>query len=297
MLNSFTNIKLKQLALFSAMLTTLIISNSCGESIEKQEVHLPEISQDEIEEAIYNEVSEDYEFIPPSALQVASIFKKAGLSYDLKLTNPRNRVDKYSTKLSQALAFGIYSSDLAYSVVHEKYDEASEFLKTLRTLGSKIGLESIFNTSDLIERFETNVAKQDSIIDILILLQENTDDYIEENGKEDLSVIYYTGAWIEGMYMGANTVMLDQEKRVGVLISEQMTLAEILIKGLQHIKDQSDEIADLVDAIQALVDTYYKLESVTTLGEEADYIDIVLTKDEITLMSGKIVELRESIVQ
>ena len=288
---------LKQFTLFIIIISSIILASGCGEPAEKKEVHFHEISQDEIEEAIYNEVSEDYEFIPPSTLQVASIFKKAGLSYDLKLTNPRNRVDKYSTKLSQALAFGIYSSDLAYSVVHEKYDEASEFLKTLRTLGSKIGLESIFNTSDLIERFETNVAKQDSIIDILILLQENTDDYIEENGKEDLSVIYYTGAWIEGMYMGANTVMLDQEKRVGVLISEQMTLAEILIKGLQHIKDQSDEIADLVDAIQALVDTYDNLESVTTLGEEADYIDIVLSKDEITLMSGKIVELRESIVQ
>ena len=288
---------LKQFTLFIIIISSIILASGCGEPAEKKEVHFHEISQDEIEEAIYNEVSEDYEFIPPSALQVASIFKKAGLSYDLKLTNPRNRVDKYSTKLSQALAFGIYSSDLAYSVVHEKYDEASEFLKTLRTLGSKIGLESIFNTSDLIERFETNVAKQDSIIDILILLQENTDDYIEENGKEDLSVIYYTGAWIEGMYMGANTVMLDQEKRVGVLISEQMTLAEILIKGLQHIKDQSDEIADLVEAIQALVDTYDNLESVTTLGEEADYIDIVLSKDEITLMSGKIVELRESIAQ
>ncbi len=295
--NFFTNIKLKQLTLYAAMLSTLILSYSCGESIEKQEVQLPEISQDEIEEAIYNEVSADYEFIPPSTLQVASIFKKAGLRYDIKLTNPTNRVNEYSTTLSQSLAFGVYSSDLAYSVIHEKYNEASVLLKSLRTLGSKIGLETIFNSSGLIERFEANVTNQDSIIDILILLQENTDDYIEENGKEDLSVIYYTGAWIEGIYMGANTVLKDQEKRVGVLISEQMTLGEILVKGLKHIEDQNDDITDLIDDIQDLVDTYYKLESVTTLGEEADYIDIVLTKDEIILMSGKIVELRESIVQ
>jgi hypothetical protein len=288
---------LKQFTLFIMLLSFFTLANGCGESIEKKEVHFPEISQDEIEEAIYNEVSADYEFIPPSTLQVASIFKKAGLSYDLKLTNPTNRIDEYSTKLSQSLAFGVYSSDLAYSVIHEKYNEASGFLKALRTLGSKIGLETIFNSSGLIERFEANVANQDSIIDILILLQENTDDYIEENGKEDLSVIYYTGAWIEGIYMGANTVMKDQEKRVGVLISEQMTLGEILVKGLEHVEDQNDDITDLIDDIQDLVDTYYKLESVTTLGEEADYIDIVLTKDEIILMSGKIVELRESIVQ
>ena len=37
-------------------------------------------------------------------------------------------------------------------------------------------------------------------------------------------------------------------------------------------------LQDLIDDIQDLVDTYYNLESVTTLGEEADYIDIVLTK-------------------
>ena len=296
MLKYFTNTIPKLFTLFTATVSILLLSISCGESMEKQKISFDEGSQDEIQEAIHNEVSSDYEFIPPSTLQVASIFQKSGLVYDLKLTNPRNRIDKYSTKLRQSLAFGVYSSDLAYSVIHEKYDEASEFLKTLRTLGSKIGLETIFNSSGLIERFEANVASQDSIIEILILLQENTDDYIEENGKQDLSVIYYTGAWVEGMFMGASTVMKDHEKRVGVLISEQMTLGEILIKGLEHVKDQNDDIQDLIDDIQDLVDTYYNLKSVTTLGEEADYIDIILTKDEITLMSGKIVELRESIV-
>jgi hypothetical protein len=298
---------LKQFSRFIILLSFFALANGCGESIEniddnssgssQDEIEEDEISQDEIEEAIYNDVSDDYDFIPPSTLQVASMFKKAGLHYDLNLTNPRNRMDSYSTKLSQSLAFGVYSSDLAYSVIHEKYDEASGFLKTLRTLGSKIGLETIFNSSGLIERFEANVANQDSIIDILIFLQENTDDYIEENGKEDLSVIYYTGAWIEGIYMGANTVMKDQEKRVGVLISEQMTFAEILVKGLKHLEDQNNDITDLIDAIQDLVDTYYDLESVMALGEEAEYIDVMLTKDEIIVMSGKIVELRESIVQ
>ena len=73
---------LKQFTLFIMLLSFFTLANGCGESIEKKEVDFPEISQDEIEEAIYNEVSADYEFIPPSTLQVASIFKKAGLSYD-----------------------------------------------------------------------------------------------------------------------------------------------------------------------------------------------------------------------
>jgi len=287
---------LKQFTHAIILLSILSFTAACGETIEEKEVH-SEISQGKIAEESDDEVSSDYEFIPPSTLQIASIFKKAGLIYDLNLTNPIIRSDGYSTKFSQTLAFGVYSSDLAYSVMHEKYNEASDFLKTLRTLGAKIGLETIFSSSDLIERFEANIGNQDSIIEILIFVQENTDDYIEENGEVDLSVIYFTGAWIEGMYMGANTAMKDQEKRIGVLISEQMTIGEILVKGLKHIEDQNDDITDLIDDIQDLVNTYHNLESVKTLGEEADYIDIVLTKDETILMSGKIVELRESIVQ
>lgn len=278
------------------LLSFFLITASCSETIEQEEVYIPEISQEEIEETFDDEISSDYEFIPPSTLQVAAIFKKSGLIYDSKLTNPIDRIDSYNTKLSQSLAFGIYSSDLAYSVMHEKHDEINGFLAALRTLGSKIGLESLFNSSGLIERFEANVTNQDSIIDILISLQENTDDYIEENGKQDLAVMYYTGAWIEGIYMGANTIMKDQEKRVGVLISEQMTFAQVLLKGLKHTEEKNDDIEDLIDDILDLVDTYYNLKSVSSLGEEADYIDIILTKDEIILMSIKIIELRESIV-
>ena len=288
---------LKYVGFTFQLLIITIILNSCGENKEEKEVIVDEITIPTVEQDNEEAISADYEFIPPSTLQVASIFKKAGLVYDQKLTNPRNRVNDYSTKFTQSLAFGVYSSDLAYSVMHERYDEASEFLKTLRTLAGKIGLETVFGSKDLVTRFETNINSQDSIIEILIYIQENTDDYIEENGKVDLSVIYYTGAWIEGMYMGANTVMKNQEKKVGVLISEQMTIAEILLKGLEHIKDQNDDIIDLIDMIQDLVDTYYSLESVKELGEEADYIDIILSTDEIILMSGKIVELRESVVQ
>ena len=61
-------------------------------------------------------------------------------------------------------------------------------------------------------------------------------------------------------------------------------------------QNQNDDITDLIDELQDVVNTYYSLESVSTLGEEADYIDIILTKDEISLMSGKIIDLRESIV-
>jgi len=88
--------------------------------------------------------SDDYEFIPPSPLQIASIFKKAGLEYMQGLPNSTENADDYNSKFQQSLNFGVYSSDLAYCVENEKYDEASQYLKVIRKLGSKIGLETVF---------------------------------------------------------------------------------------------------------------------------------------------------------
>jgi len=242
------------------------------------------------------DLSDDYEFIPPSPLQIASIFKKAGLEYMQGLPNSTENADDYNSKFQQSLNFGVYSSDLAYCVENEKYDEASQYLKVIRKLGSKIGLETVFQNEDIIKRFENNIGKYDSIVDLLIYVQENTDSYIEDNGMDDLSVIYFTGAWVEGMYLGAKTLN-DENNNLGILLSEQMTIAEILIGGIKHIKEKSDDIYGLQDYITDIVDTYDNLESIKKYGDEIDYIDVELTNEEVQLISNKIIELRENLIQ
>ena len=240
-------------------------------------------------------LSDDYEFIPPSPLQIASIFKKAGLDYVQGLPNSFDNADNYNSKFQQSLNFGVYSSDLAYCVENEKYDEASQYLKVIRKLGGKIGLETVFENEDIISRFEENIGKYDSIVDLLIYVQENTDSYIEDNGMNDLSVIYFTGAWVEGMYLGAKTLN-DENNNLGILLSEQMTIAEILIGGIKHIKEKSDDINGLQEYITDIVDTYDNLESIKEYGDEIDYIDVELTDEEVQLISNKIIELRENLI-
>jgi len=240
--------------------------------------------------------SDDYEFIPPSPLQIASIFKKAGLEYIQDLPNSTENADDYNSKFQQSLNFGVYSSDLAYCVENEKYDEASQYLKVIRKLGSKIGLETVFQNEDIIKRFENNIGKYDSIVELLIYVQENTDSYIEDNGMDDLSVIYFTGAWVEGMYLGAKT-LTDESKNLGTLLSEQMTIADILIGGITHIKEKSDDINGLQEYITDIINTYDNLESIKKYGDEIDYIDVELTNEEVILISNKIIELRENLIQ
>jgi hypothetical protein len=297
--------KIKGLKYLFIFITTSGFLFSCsGGDKENNESNNNDSVNEHVDSALNNDqqinndplISDDYEFIPPSPLQIASIFKKAGLEYIHDLPNSVENADDYNDKFQQSVNFGMYSSDLAYCVENEKYDDASQYLKVIRKLGSKIGLETVFQDEDIITRFENNIGKYDSIVDLLIYVQENTDSYIEDNGMDDLSVIYFTGAWVEGMYLGAKTLN-DKNNNLGILLSEQMTIAEILIGGIKHIKDKSDDIYGLQEYITDIIDTYDNLESIKKYGEDIEYIDVELTDEEIQLISSKIIELRETLIQ
>jgi hypothetical protein len=281
--------KINVFTLASVMMVTGFFTACGSNETEKQ----PEVS------ITIDEPAEDdgFSFIPPSPLQVASIFKKAGLVYDASLLNPTSKADAYSTKLKQSLNFGVYSSDLAYCVKNEKYSEAGEYLNTLKSLSAKIGLETVFASENLVDRFKNNVGNQDSIIEILIFVQENTDEYIEQNGKIDLAVVYYTGAWVEGMYFGSMTAGKNTTNNIGMIISEQMNMANSLYKGLKNIKDDSVEIEELADSIKAIIDMFDNFDSVKNLGADAEFMDITLTAEEVSKIAQAIIDLRNEIVQ
>ncbi len=240
-------------------------------------------------------VEKDFEFMPPSPIQIASILKKANMNYEEGLTNKVSNSKLYSTKFKQTINFGVYACDLAYCVTNDKFAEASEYLKVSKEMASKIGLESIFLSDNLVERFEKNVGNQDSVMSILFDIQIMTDDYIQDNELTDLSVIYFTGAWVEGMNIGTHTILGNNDHKISVLLSEQMTIARSLIRGLRGVENQTDDLIDLTDHIEEVVDAYHNLWSVKQEGENIEYLDVELKHEEAISISEMILELRQEI--
>ena len=217
------------------------------------------------------------------------------MSYEEGLTNKISNADIYSTKFKQTINFGVYACDLAYCVTNDKYEEAGKYLKVAKKMSANIGLESIFQSDHLVERFEKNIGNQDSIMDILFHVQMMTDDYIHDNDLRDLSVIYFAGAWVEGMNIGTHTILGNDDHKISVLLSEQMTIARSITKGLGAVKNQTDDLVDLTDHIEEVVDAYNNLWSVKQEGENIDYLDVELKHEEVVTISEMILELREEI--
>ena len=263
------------------------VANSKDENNENQEMdHAIEID---------TSLKDDYQFMPPSPIQIAAILKKVNMPYEEGLTNPTSNANKYSTKFKQSINFGVYACDLAYCVTNDKFEDAAKYLKVSKDISSKIGLEAVFKADNLIDRFESNIGNQDSIMEILFHVQMMTDDYIDDNDLRDLSVIYFTGAWVEGMNIGTHTILGNDDHKISVLLSEQMTIARSIIKGLRAVEDKNDDIIDLTDHIKEVVDAYHNLWSVKQEGENIEYLDVELKHDEVISISEMILELREEI--
>ena len=122
-----------------------------------------------------------------------------------------------------------------------------------------------------------------------------TDDYIHDNDLRDLSVIYFTGAWVEGMNIGTHTILGNNDHKISVLLSEQMTIARSIIKGLRAVQNQTDDLVDLTDHIDEVVEAYNNLWSVKQEGENIEYLDVELKHEEVISISEMILELREEI--
>ena len=237
----------------------------------------------------------DYEFVPPSPIQIASILRKANMPYEDGLTNPTENADNYASQYKQSLNFGVYACDLAYCVTNNKSTEAAVYLKTVKKMSAKVGLSAVFDNESLIKRFENNIGNQDSVMSLLFDIQMLTDDYIHDNELRDLSVIYFTGAWVEGMNIGTHTIVGNTDHKISVLLSEQMTIAESIIRGLRAVENPSNDLVDLTDHIEEVVDAYHNLWSVKKEGENIEYLDVELTHDEVVSISDMILELREEI--
>ena len=252
-------------------------------------------SDDLIHSIEIDTMDDDYVFMPPSPIQIASILNKANMKYEEGLANNISNAKLYSTKFKQSINFGVYACDLAYCVTNDKYEEASKYLKVSKDLAAKIGMESIFLSDNLVDRFEANVGNQDSIMSILFHVQMLTDDYIYDNDLTDLSVIYFTGAWVEGMNIGTHTMLGNDDHKISVLLSEQMTIAKSIIRGLRAVKSQSEDLVDLTDHIEEVVNAYNNLWSVKQEGENIEYLDVELKHEEVISISEMILELREEI--
>jgi hypothetical protein len=279
------------------LLGVVIFFFACGKDEASQHQDETPVVDEQITENVIIEESSDFAFAPPSPLEIAAFFKQAGLVYDQTILNPVSNKDLYQTKLKKSLNFGVYAADLATCVVNDQISDAKGYLEATEYLANEIGMSNIFEETAM-TKFKENISNTDSIIMILTEIQMNTIEYIELNGKDDLEVVYFAGAWIEGMYLGSLTIMEQDSGNVVQQLASQIEFGNRIATGLEVIEDQDPEIIYIRNGILEIVNAYQNCESIKNLtDEDVDLGRLQMTKAELKEISELIVALRNDMIE
>lgn len=269
-------------------LSTFVIASSflffaCSQDDQQSEVEntqeVTEVIEDDFEEVSYS---------LPSPLQVANLFKNAGLSYIGDITNPVSNTSKYNSKYDQKLNFGIYSADMAYCIINNQTQESINYMKSLRELSEKLWMMDVFNTVGISERLEANVGNEDSLVYIMADLQMQLDEYLEENEMGATGVAIFAGAWLETMYLGVEVINSKENLKLNYKLSEQSMVLEMILNALKQADKDGDYTAFLTDLEK--INTHF--DKLRVESEE----ELVLSPEEITNLGKDIILIRNKII-
>lgn len=243
----------------------------------------------------------------PSPIEMASILKGSGSVYDNTLPNPVDRKDKYSTVRSRALNLGVYGADLSYAVVYDNTQESMLYLACAKKLADGLGITSAFS-EEKIAKMEENMSNRDSMLAMISDSYWETDAYLQENERGNVSAYIITGGWIEGIYLGCKIERKlkasGKNKEIAKRIAEQKASLENLIALLESYATP-DSFGDLIDdlkALQAIYATVKQTETETTTTTNADGSTTIvggsefeINETQLSAIDKKVSEIRNKI--
>jgi len=262
--------------LFISFLVISLLLASCKVSTKEGDNQTTIESLSDVTSDLDKEVSE-FLYPLPDSYEVTEMLNRIGIPYMLGTSNTVENVNRYFTAKSKAYNIGVYGSDLSYSSTYQMTQETMLYLEAVNQLGSDLGISSIYN-EDLLNRIDQNVNNKDSLIEIITITIHDTYDYLNKNGKGDLSILMVAGGWVEAMYLTTNVSanVYNNPEIVKIIYSQKPGL-ENLIKIVEERKDNPD-IKELLDDLQPIKEAYNAATSENMTEEQLEALFAAIDK-------------------
>lgn len=237
----------KSLYFLMFFLPATVFISSCGGSNEAD--------KEEIDEEIIDpnsSLNTNFDgkiFSIPSPVQTALLIKELKLPFTQDLLNPIENSSSYTSEQRQALALGIYGTDLGYTSLYEQKALSLKYLSVIEKLTGQLGLEGAFD-KNFMSRFEKNNSNQDSMMMIVSDAFRKADNFLKSSNRKATSALILTGGWIESLYFACELNKMKSNKLIIERIGEQQQTLYTIIEILEEYNKagSNDElITDLKD--------------------------------------------------
>jgi len=294
----------KQIKLIATLVLALpiVLFTSCGGDDPIEEPI--EVVEDNLNDTIENE---SYYQIP-SPDEMFGFIKESGLKFNGELLNPIKNVDKYSDPKRQALNFGIYSADLAYTAAYEEFNETAKYFGTIQKLAEPIGISAAFDQA-LVERIQKSLDNPDSLVSITNTSYFSAIEYLEQNEQGDKLGIIAAAGWLETVYVVVNTTNYDKNKAAVERLADQKLTLDNLLAYLDKYKSNAD-VNEVLGWFNELEVVFASLPEKEDKGSGISFkkkdngkmvlgggSKITISKEQFNAIKQKVNEIRNNIVK
>jgi hypothetical protein len=220
----------------------------------------------------------------PSPLEISSLLKESGKKYNPGYLNSNDNLPKYNTNYKKALNLGVYGTDLGYTNIYEQNNDGVKYMGSIKSLADDLNIGRFFDV-EMIGRLATNSKNLDSL---LLITTQNFNDinyYLQNENRENLSVLLLTGGWLEAVNIVCEVAKEHPEnKQLQETVGEQKIILGNIVQLLKFYKDVDQNMASLLTDMEELMRAFDKVNITYTYKEPTyEIIDgVMMIKDNST---------------
>jgi len=188
----------------------------------------------------------------PTPFEISRDLQAAGVEFQDDATNPANNDKRYITTHKKALNLGVYSTDLTYSLFNEQFQESINYYQVIERLTHRLGLMELVEANEVGKRFEDNIGQVDSLEQIILDFQINARKEFTNESMHDVHILYFTGAWIEALFLGTSYITAENEDAVVAMVIEQFNYLPSLKEEIGKIESPDNTVKMLETQLKAL---------------------------------------------
>lgn len=259
-------------------------------------------SMDSLEQAKMAELQKIF-FSIPSPMEMSSLIKNMGYTYDAKMLNSPENVTKYTGEAKQAINLGIYGADLSFASMFDQKQESMNYLAAAQKLSREMGVDGALQ-DEMIERLNANQESRDSLLKIVSEAYADLNGYLKENDRIEVSALVVAGGWLEALYL-STAYSASNNEAIKTRIAEQKYALNNLIDYFNRFGDKEnlrEMKADLM-ALQVIFNDVTAQSGKTEVKKEKDGMVVIgnsgsvsMSDETLKKIATKVSEIRSKYI-
>lgn len=190
----------------------------------------------------------------PSPVEISTLLKETGSEYQKSILSDASKSATYSKEYSQAVALGVYSTDLGYSNIYGKSADAFGYLNGIKKLADKLEVGDLINMATILK-----LAQSTNNLNALLAETSATFEKInarfQQNDKSYLSVAMLSAGWVETLYLMCSIAKDTDNKDLKSRIIDQQIILKELMAAIDE-ENSEGELSKLKEQLSKLSDWY-----------------------------------------